>query len=59
MSDNPSPLLRMSFETTMTFMTESALLKEKDPGLTPAARIVLGVAPKVGTGSFKLFNKLG
>jgi len=58
MSVCPSPLLQMSFETTCTFLTKSALEGETDNMESPSARIVAGSAAKVGTGCFDLMVKL-
>ena len=51
---NASPLLKMSFETTMHFMQQSVLLGEKDTLDSHSASIILGKPPQCGTGSFEL-----
>ena len=49
-----SPLLKMSFETTMHFLSEATLHGEADTIASPSASIILGKPPKCGTGSFEL-----
>jgi len=49
-----SPLLKMSFETTMNFLESATLNGDVDPLTSPSAAIVLGRPPKCGTGSFEL-----
>jgi DNA-directed RNA polymerase I subunit RPA1 len=53
-----SPFLQMSFETTTTFLTKAAQEGATDPQESPSARIVLGSAPRVGTGCFDLMLPL-
>ena len=50
----PSPFLRMSFESTCTFLTKAAQEGQSDNLQSPSARIVLGATAKVGTGCFDL-----
>jgi DNA-directed RNA polymerase I subunit RPA1 len=50
----PSPFLRMSFESTCTFLTKVAQEGQSDNLQSPSARIVLGATAKVGTGCFDL-----
>ncbi len=52
--ESPSPLLKMSFETSMKFLSKAALSCELDAGLSPSSSITLGRAPKLGTGTFDL-----
>lgn len=47
-----SPFMKMSFETTCKFLTESVLSGDKDNLDSPSARIVTGKVAQVGTGSF-------
>jgi len=54
MNSCPSPLLRMSFESTCTFLTKAAQEGQSDNLQSPSARIVLGATAKVGTGCFDL-----
>ena len=58
MNENPSSLLRMSYETTMNYLTESALRHSGDPGKSPSACIVLGKPTKVGTNYMDVFQIL-
>jgi len=53
-----SPLLKMSFETTMHFLDQATLHGERDLLTSPSASIILGKPPKCGTGSFELFSHL-
>ena len=53
-----SPLLKMSFETTVGFLKQAVLIGDHDELETPAARIVLGQPVKLGTGSFEILQKL-
>jgi DNA-directed RNA polymerase I subunit RPA1 len=54
----PSPFLRMSFESTCTFLTKAAQEGQTDNLQSPSARIVLGTPAKVGTGCFDLMLPL-
>lgn len=47
-----SPFLKVSFETSMTYLMQSCFTKESDFGDSSSGRIVLGLPPKVGTGMF-------
>lgn len=57
-SEHVSPLLKMSYETTMQFLAEAALNRDSDATNTPSAKIVLGQPSQVGTGSFDLLLPL-
>lgn len=52
LSNNTSTFLKASFETTSAFVAEAALFGDFDDLGTPSARIVLGQAPRSGTGAF-------
>ena len=52
-----SPLLKMTYETTLQFLMEACETKSTDNGTTPSSRIMLGRPPKCGTGSFDIFQK--
>jgi hypothetical protein len=54
-----SPLLKMSFETTMAFLQKAVLAGETDALTTPAARIVFGRVVDSGTGCFDVWSPLG
>ena len=54
-----SPLLKMSFETTMHFLEQATLHGDTDPITSPSASIILGRPPKCGTGAFELHAQLG
>ncbi|TKA58213.1 hypothetical protein B0A55_12145, partial [Friedmanniomyces simplex] len=49
---NPSPFMKMSFETTVGFLRDAVLEGEWDDLTNPSARIVTGSMAKVGTGGF-------
>jgi len=51
---HPSPLLKMSFETTMAFLTDATLFGEYDNLRSPSAKLVFGVPVAHGTASFDL-----
>jgi len=50
----PSPLLKMSFETATTFLTDATLRGSSDALHSPSARLVLGRLVELGTGAFAL-----
>jgi DNA-directed RNA polymerase I subunit RPA1 len=52
MQHNTSPLVKMSFETTMKFLTDACLFNQYDNLSTPSGRLVMGRAVKNGTGLF-------
>jgi DNA-directed RNA polymerase I subunit RPA1 len=54
-----SPLLQMSFETTCTFLTRAVQEGLVDNQQSPSSRIVLGSAPRAGTGCFEVLAPLG
>lgn len=58
MNENPSALLRMSYETTMNYLTDVAVSCSGDPGKSPSACIVLGKPPRVGTNYMDVFQLL-
>lgn len=49
-----SPLLKMSFETTMKFMIDACLGTEDDNLSTPSASLVVGNNVGIGSGFFQL-----
>jgi len=49
-----SPLQKMSFETTMQFLTEATVQGDYDSVSSPSARLVFGIPVGVGTGSFEV-----
>ena len=53
-----SPLLKMSFETTMHFLTAALLRGEEDNGNSPSARIALGRTVDIGSGVFDCWSDL-
>lgn len=55
MRENISPFLKMSFETSCTFLTAAASYREVDRMTTPSSQIAIGQAPTVGTGVFDMY----
>lgn len=53
-----SPLLKVSFETSMGYLINSCIQKESDFGNSASSRIVLGLPPKTGSGMFDLVQEL-
>jgi DNA-directed RNA polymerase beta' subunit len=53
-----SPWLQMTFETSMSFVTQAATQKLRDDLESPAASIIVGNMPTVGTGAFDLVQDL-
>ena len=58
MANNHSPLLKMSFETTVSFLTTAAQFRQEDRLESPAARIVMGQAVAHGSGAFDVLHNL-
>ena len=52
MDTEPSPLGKMSFETTTKFLIDAVTRSEIDDLSSPSARIALGQLVRGGTGSF-------
>ncbi|GAA5858440.1 hypothetical protein JCM8547_007311 [Rhodosporidiobolus lusitaniae] len=52
LSNNSSPFLKASFETTSGFVAEAALYGDFDTVVGPSARIALGKVVEAGTGAF-------
>jgi DNA-directed RNA polymerase I subunit RPA1 len=59
MAYNASPFLRMSFETSVKFITDAALHCDIDNCVSPSSRIILGLPPRLGTGMCDLFMETG
>ena len=53
-----SPLQKMSYETTMQFLTEATVAGDYDGVSSPSARLVFGIPVGVGTGSFEVRQDL-
>ena len=51
---NTSPIQKMTFETTMSFLLDACLSGASDPLTSPSAQIVLGKTMGVGTGCFDI-----
>jgi DNA-directed RNA polymerase I subunit RPA1 len=58
MTNNTSPFLQMSFETTCSFLTRAACEGLKDTMESSSASVVLGQIPRIGTGAFDLMVPL-
>lgn len=58
MQHNTSPLIKMSFETTMKFLTDACFFNQFDDLNTPSGRIVLGRNVQNGTGLFNVRQDL-
>ncbi|GAM16960.1 hypothetical protein SAMD00019534_001350 [Acytostelium subglobosum LB1] len=58
LDNNPSPLQKMSFETTCTFLQKAVLLGDSDICESPSSRIVLGQVVRGGTGAFEIVTPL-
>ncbi|KXL42422.1 MAG: hypothetical protein FE78DRAFT_154425 [Acidomyces sp. 'richmondensis'] len=56
---NPSPFMKMSFETTVGFLRDAVLEHDGDDLTNPSARIVVGKLGGVGTGGFDVFLPVG
>ncbi len=54
LASNPSPFLKMSFETTAQFLKEAASQSAYDTLRSPSARLVLGQPVRNGTGMVNL-----
>ncbi|KIY73811.1 beta and beta-prime subunits of DNA dependent RNA-polymerase [Cylindrobasidium torrendii FP15055 ss-10] len=52
LSTNPSPLLKASYETTASFLSDATLYGDFDDMSTPSGNIVLGRPIRSGTGAF-------
>ncbi len=55
-SEHSSPFLKMSFETSMNFLSAACHDLQMDPLKSPAAAIVVGKLVPVGTGVFDVIN---
>ncbi|KAK3703084.1 hypothetical protein LTR37_014695 [Vermiconidia calcicola] len=55
---NPSPFMKMSFETTVGFLRDAVLEGIGDELRNPSSRIVVGALGKMGTGGFDVFTPL-
>lgn len=58
MQHNTSPFLKMSFETTMKFLTDACLFSEYDCMQTPSSHLVLGRVCRNGTGMIDVMHDL-
>ena len=57
-SSNPSPLQKITFETSMNFLVHSCLNARPDHLQSPTARLVAGQVVSSGTGSFDIVQPL-
>ena len=58
LTTNPSPLQKMSFESTMGFILSSTVNSSVDSLNSPSAQIVVGKHVTTGTGCLELFSPL-
>ena len=58
MESSPSPLQKMSFETTMAFLKNACLTGDVDLLKSPSSRLVVGKPVMGGTGCFELLQPL-
>jgi DNA-directed RNA polymerase I subunit RPA1 len=58
LSYQASPWLQMTFETSMGFITQAATQLLRDELKSPAASIIVGNLPTVGTGAFDIVQDL-
>ncbi|XP_065316447.1 DNA-directed RNA polymerase I subunit RPA1-like isoform X2 [Gordionus sp. m RMFG-2023] len=58
LANNTSPFLKMSFESTTSFLMDSFISGSSDYLQTPSACLVMGNEIKTGTGCFDLFQNL-
>lgn len=54
---NSSPFLKMTYETTCTFLTQAALHGDYDTVDNPSSKIVMGRLAAVGTGTFDVMQE--
>ena len=57
MEESSSPFLKMSYETTMKYLVNSAQAQETDDMSAPSSAVVLGQIPRLGTGMFDVFQQ--
>lgn len=57
--DSTSPLMKMSFETTVRFLRDAVLERDWDNLANPSSRIVVGRVGTVGTGAFDVLAPVG
>ena len=58
MASAPSPLLQMTFETTLGFLRNAVLAGEWDELTSPSSRLVMGLPVELGTGAFQVRQNL-
>nr|AOE43239.1 RNA polymerase I [Synstelium polycarpum] len=58
LENNPSPLQKMSFETTCAYLQKSVLINDTDSCESPSARIVLGQVVRNGCGAFEIVTPI-
>lgn len=58
MVNKASSFQQITFETSMKFLTDAALSRLSDQLESPSGRLVLGLPPHVGTGSFSLLHPI-
>ena len=57
MESSSSPMLQMSFETTLNFLKKAAVFGMSDDLVSPSGNLVMGRPVNFGTGSFDLLAR--
>lgn len=58
MGSNPSPLQKITFETSVNFLLHACTNARPDQLRSPSARIIAGQVVHSGTGAFDILQKL-
>lgn len=58
MESTPSGIQKMSFETSLKFLTDAAINADVDTLESPSARIAVGEVVKCGTGMFDMLQRI-
>ena len=58
METSTSSFMKMSYETTLQFLTKAVLDSDREKLQSPSARIVLGKLNSLGTGSFDVLSRV-
>ncbi|KAJ1517641.1 hypothetical protein HMI54_001065 [Coelomomyces lativittatus] len=58
-NSNPSPFLKMSFETSCQFLKAATVIKDIDTLHSPSSKLVVGQVVESGSGAFEIIQPLG
>ena len=58
MENNPSPFTKMTFETSLAFLSKACISGQVDNLESPSGSIIMGKNISFGTGAFDLYNDL-